>query len=405
MNVHAAPTATKATPALPAAKPETIGLSPLRLQRMSDSFQREIDKGTTPGVVTMVARLGQIGWFEAQGKQDPTSGAAMTRDSIFRIFSMTKPLVSLGIIMLVEDGYLLLTDPLAKFIPEFANQKVGIERNGQLELALPVRPITIQDLLRHTSGISYEITGAGMVQRMYAKAKAFRRDITNEDHAKLIAGLPLMCQPGAEWNYSRSTDILGRVIEVVSGKPLSAFLSERVLGPLQMNETGFHTAEGNKSRIAEPFPIDPWTGDKVALFNPLEVPKMESGGGGLMSTAMDYARFCQALLNGGTLDGNRVIGHKTLAFMASNHLAPHVKAESHLLPPGHGFGLGFAVRTHEGMAPFAGSVGQYFWSGMAGTFFWIDPKEDLFALFLSQGPGQREHFRTLVRSLVYAAVE
>ncbi|HEX7883878.1 MAG TPA: serine hydrolase domain-containing protein, partial [Afipia sp.] len=339
------------------------------------------------------------------GKQNPADSAPMATNSIFRIFSMTKPLVSLGIMMLVEDGYLLLNDPLAKYIPEFADQKVGIERNGALEFALPVRPITIQDLLRHTSGISYEITGAGMVQRMYAKAKTFRRDITNEEHANLIASMPLMCQPGAEWNYSRSTDILGRVIEVVSGKLLSAFLSERILSPLQMNETGFHTAQGNASRIAQPFPTDPWTGDKVALFDPLEIPKMESGGGGLVSTAMDYARFCQMLLNGGTLDGNRVIGRTTLAFMASNHLAAGVKAESHLLPPGHGFGLGFAVRTDAGMAPYAGSVGQFFWSGVAGTFFWIDPQEDLFAIFLSQGPGQREYFRTLVRSLVYAVVE
>lgn len=405
MNVHATPSAAKATPALPEARPETIGLSPLRLARMKDAYQREIDKGTTPGVVTMVARRGQIGWFEAQGNQGPAGSPPMTRDSIFRIFSMTKPIVSLGIMMLVEDGYLLLTDPLSKYIPEFADQKVGIERNGAMEYALPVRPITIQDLLRHTSGISYEITGVGMVQRMYAKAKTYRRDITNEEHAKLIASMPLMCQPGTEWNYSRSTDILGRVIEVVSGKTLGEFLRTRILDPLQMHETGFRTAPDNKARIAQPFPADPWTGDKVALFDPTETPKMESGGGGLVSTAMDYARFCQMLLNGGELDGQRVIGRTTLAFMASNHLAAGVKVESHLLPPGHGFGLGFAVRTDAGLAPYAGSVGQFFWSGVAGTFFWIDPKEDMFALFLSQGPGQREYFRTLVRSLVYATVE
>ena len=405
MNVHAKPSAARATPALPSAKPDSIGLSPQRLQRMRDAFQREIDKGTTPGVVSLLARRGQIGWLEAHGKQDPAGSAPMAANSIFRIFSMTKPLVSLGIMMLVEDGYLLLNDPLAKYIPEFANQKVAIERNGQLEYALPVRPITIQDLLRHTSGISYEITGNGAVQRMYAKAKTFSRDITNEEHAKLIASMPLMCQPGTEWNYSRSTDILGRVIEVISGKTLGAFLHERILGPLQMNETGFHTGKDNASRIAQPFASDPWTGDKVALFNPLDIPKMESGGGGLVSTVMDYARFCQMLLNGGTLDGARLIGRTTLAFMASNHLGAHVKVESHLLPPGHGFGLGFAVRTDAGLAPYAGSVGQFFWSGVAGTFFWIDPKEEMFAIFLSQGPGQREYFRTLVRSLVYAAVE
>ena len=405
MNVHATPSAATATPALPSAKPESIGLAPLRLQKMRDAFQREIDKGTTPGVVSMVARRGQIGWFEAQGKQNPAESAPMTRDSIFRIFSMTKPMVSIGIMQLVEDGHILLNDPLSKYIPEFAQQKVGIERNGQMEFALPVKPITIQDLLRHTSGIAYEITGMGMVQRMYAKSKVRNRDITNEEHAKLIASMPLMCQPGAQWNYSRSTDILGRVIEVVSGKTLGIYLRERLLAPLQMNETAFNTAQDNKPRLAEPFPNDPWTGDKVALFDQLEIPKMESGGGGLLSTAMDYARFCQMMLNGGILDGNRIIGHKTLAFMASDHLGPNVQIETHLVPPGHSFGLGFAVRTHDGMAPFAGSVGQYFWSGMAGTFFWIDPKEDLFAIFLSQGPGQREYFRTLVRSLVYAAVE
>ncbi|OQW56901.1 MAG: serine hydrolase [Proteobacteria bacterium SG_bin9] len=393
------------TPPLPSAKPESLGLSPVRLRAMRDAFQREIDKGTTPGVVSMIARRGSIGWFEAQGRQGPASDAPMTRESIFRIFSMTKPIVSIAIMQLVEDGYILLNDPLAKYIPEFANTKVGIERNGQLELALPLRPITIQDLLRHTSGISYEITGNGMVQRMYQKSRVRDRSITNEEHAKIVASFPLICQPGAEWNYSRSTDILGRVIEVVSGKALSSYLTEKILAPLQMTETAFHTDASNKGRIAEPFANDPWTGDKVALFDPLEKPAIESGGGGLVSTPMDYARFCQMLLNGGLLDDSRIIGRKTLELMASNHLAPHVKHETHLLPPGHGFGLGFAVRTHAGMAPFAGTLGQFFWSGMAGTFFWIDPEEELFAMFFSQGPGQREYFRTLVRSLVYSTVE
>ncbi len=183
-----------------------------------------------------------------------------------------------------------------------------------------------------------------------------------------------MSQPGTEWNYSRSTDILGRVIEVVSGKTLGAFLTERIFVPLQMAETAFHTGAENTGRLAEPFPTDPWTGEKVQLFNMLEKPAMESGGGGLVSTTMDYARFCQMLLNGGTLDGNRIIGRKTLQFMASDHLGPNVKINGTLLSPGHSFGLGFCVRTHEGMAPIAGSVGQFFWSGIAGTFFWIDPE-------------------------------
>jgi CubicO group peptidase (beta-lactamase class C family) len=240
---------------------------------------------------------------------------------------------------------------------------------------------------------------------MYQQSKVRSRKISNAEHAALVASLPLMCQPGTEWNYSRSTDILGRLIEVVSGKTLGAFLTERILAPLQMAETAFHTGSKNAGRLAEPFPIDPWTGEKVQLFNMLEQPAMESGGGGLVSTTMDYARFCQMLLNGGTLDGIRIIGRKTLQLMASDHLGSDVKLVTPMLPPGHGFGLGFAVRTHDGMAPFAGSVGQFFWSGIAGTFFWIDPKEELFAVFMSQGPGQREYFRTLVRSLVYAAVE
>jgi CubicO group peptidase (beta-lactamase class C family) len=394
------------TPPLPQAKPESLGLSHLRLQRMSDAFKRDIDKGTIPGVTVMVARRGQIGWFEALGRQNPAAAAPMAKDTIFRIFSMTKPIVSVGIMMLIEEGHFLLNDPVAKFIPEFATQKVGIENNGQLDLVPLQRPITIQDLLRHTSGITYDHTGNGLVQQLYQQSRLRSRKITNAEHASLVASLPLMCQPGTEWNYSRSTDILGRLIEAVTGTTLGAFLTERILAPLQMTETAFHTGAENAERLAEPFSNDPWTGEKVQLFNMLEKPAMESGGGGLVSTTMDYARFCQLLLNGGTLDGVRIIGRKTLELMASDHMGPRVKIQAGtLMQPGIGFGLGFAVRTQEGMAPFPGSLGQFFWSGMGGTFFWIDPKEDLFAVFMSQGPGQREYTRTLVRNLVYAAVE
>jgi CubicO group peptidase (beta-lactamase class C family) len=393
------------TPALPQTKPEALGLSPARLQNMSDGFKREIDKGTLPGATVMVARRGQIGWFEALGRQSPAAAAPMTHDSIFRIFSMTKPIVSIGIMMLLEDGHFILGDPVAKFIPEFADQKVGVENNGKLDLVPLKRPMTIQDLLRHTSGITYDHTGNSLVQQLYQQSRLRSRKISNAEHAALVASLPLMSQPGEVWNYSRSTDILGRIIEVVSGKTLSAFLTERILAPLQMAETAFHTGAENAGRLAEPFPIDPWSGEKVQLFNMLEKPVMESGGGGLVSTTMDYARFCQMLLNGGTLDGIRIIGRKSLQLMASNHLGAHVKVDSPLMPAGHGFGLGFAVRTDEGMAPFPGSAGQFFWSGMAGTFFFIDPAEEMFAVFMMQGPGQREYIRSVLRSLVYAAVE
>jgi CubicO group peptidase (beta-lactamase class C family) len=407
MTATAAPHAATApkTPSLPEAKPETLGLSRPRLQAMSDAFKREIDKGTIPGVTVLVARRGQVGWFEAIGKQSPAGAAPMAHDSIFRIFSMTKPIVSVGIMTLVEDGHLLLSDAVAKFIPEFANQKVGLVSGGKLELVPARRPMTVQDLLRHTSGLTYEHQGDGPVHKLYQDSRVRSRKITNAEHAALVASFPLVCHPGDEFNYSRSTDILGRIIEIVSGKSLGAFLTERVLAPLQMTETGFSTAEANAGRLAEPFAADPWTGDKVALFSMLEQPVMESGGGGLVSTTMDYARFALMLRNGGTLDGNRIIGRKTLELMASDHLGAGVKINSTLLAPGHGFGLGFAVRREAGIAPFPGSVGQYFWSGIAGTFFWIDPKEDLFVVFMSQGPGQRDYTRTLVRDLVYAAVD
>ncbi len=407
MTATAAPRAAIApkTPPLPETKPETLGLSRPRLQAMSDAFKREIDKGTVPGVTVLVSRRGQVGWFEALGKQSPTGSAPMALDSIFRIFSMTKPIVSVGIMALLEDGHLLLGDPVAKFIPEFAGQKVGVVSGGKLELVPPKRPMTVQDLLRHTSGLTYEHQGDGPVHKIYQDSRVRSRKITNAEHAALVASFPLVCHPGDEFNYSRSTDILGRIIEVVSGKSLGAFLTERILAPLQMTETGFSTSEANASRLAEPFAADPWTGDKVALFSALEQPIIESGGGGLVSTTMDYARFALMLRNGGILDGNRIIGRKTLELMASDHLGPHVVTNGTLLSPGHGFGLGFAVRRDAGIAPFPGSVGQYFWSGIAGTFFWIDPKEDLFTVFMSQGPGQRDFTRTLVRNLVYAAVE
>ena len=329
----------------------------------------------------------------------------MAHDTIFRIFSMTKPIVSIGIMQLLEDGHLLLDDPVTKFIPDFSKLRVGIEHNGKLNLVPLLRPITVQDLLRHTSGLTTDNTGNSLVQQLYKQANLRNRKITNADVVKLITELPLICQPGAEWNYSRSTDVLGRIIEVVSGKTLGAFLTTRILAPLRMTETGFSTGEENANRIAEPFGVDPRGDEKIQLFNPLEQPALESGGGGLVSTTMDYARFCQMLFNGGSLDGERIIGRKTLELMASDHLEGGVKIGGSLLPVGHGFGLGFAVRRQVGIAPFPSSTGTFFWSGAGGTFFWIDPKEELFAVFMSQGPNQRPYTRTLVRNLVYAAID
>jgi len=394
------------TPALPKGKPESVGLSSSRLKALSNVIAREVDKGTLPGAVVMVGRKGKVAYLDTIGRQGPASDAKMRPDSVFRIFSMTKPIVSVAIMQLVEDGKLLINEPLSKYIPSFANSQVGEVRDGKIHLVPMKREITIQDLLSHTSGISYEITGPGPIQTLYSEAKIYRRSMDNAEHAEVIAKLPLICQPGAEWNYSRSTDILGRVVEVVSGKTLGNYLTDHILAPLKMMDSGFHIEEARAhDRLAEPFAADPWTGNKVVYFSMTQKPVSESGGGGMMSTAPDYARFAQMLANGGTLDGQRIIGRKTLELMTSNHLGPNVKLDTPQIPPGHGFGLGFAVRLQPGMAPYPGSVGQFYWGGAAGTQFWVDPKEDLWALLMVQAPGQREYLRMIFRNLVYATVE
>ena len=393
------------TPPLPAAKPQSVGLSHDRLNVLSAAMKREADKGTIPGAVVMVARGGKIVHFDAVGTQDPVTRAPMQRDTVFRIMSMTKPIVSIGLMQLVEDGFLAINDPVSKFIPEFRDQRVGVERNGQLELAPLVREVTVQDLLRHTSGIVYETRGDSIVHRMYRDAGVRSRAITNEKLAATIGKLPLCCQPGTEFNYGFSTDIVGRIIEVVSGKTLGSYLSEHILGPLQMTETAFHAEHKDKGRLAQAFAADPWTGAQVTLYDMLEKPALESGGGGFVSTATDYSRFCQMLLNGGTLGKERIIGSETLRFMASDHLGPGVRIATPVIPPGYSFGLGFAVRLQSGMAPAAGSVGQFYWSGVFGTGFFIDPAKDLFAIMLTQAPGQLQYMNPLFRGMVYAAIE
>jgi CubicO group peptidase (beta-lactamase class C family) len=390
------------TPSLPVAAPEEIGLSAARLTRLGDVLRGEIDRGRVPGAVALIARRGKLGYFEALGARDPVSAAPMHKDTIFRIYSMTKPIVSVAAMMLWEEGQFLLNDPVAKYLPDFADRQVAVERHGKVELVPAERDITIQDLLRHTSGFTYEFRGTAPVQKMYMEAKLFRRNQSNADHAQTLATLPLMHQPGARWEYSRSTDVVGRLVEVLSGQSLGAFLGERILGPLAMVDTDFHVPPQKHPRLAEPFAKDPESGVAVQLIEVRERPMFESGGGGLVSTAMDYARFLQMLLSGGTLDGKRLLSRKTIEYMTADHLGP-VTGAPDLLIPGYGFGLGFAVRLHAGIAQVPGSVGQYYWGGLAGTTFWVDPAEQLFALMLIQGPGQRDYYRVLFRDMVYAA--
>lgn len=390
---------------LPQARPADVGLCPLRAQRLLDRLQADIDHGRLPGAVALVARRGQVALFEHLGRQDPATGTRMARDTLFRIYSMTKPIVSVAAMMLVEQGRLLLSDPVEKFLPEFAGQPVAVEQGGERTQVRALRAATVQDLLRHTAGLTYEFLGVSGVQRAYAEARLGSRERSNAEFCAALAGIPLMFQPGSVWEYSRATDVLGRVVEVVTGQSLGAYLREHIFEPLGMPDTGFTVPAQHLARLAEPFAHDPDGGVPMAVTDFRHPGRMEGGGGGLVSTARDYARFLQFLLNKGALDGVRLLGPRTVDYMTADHLgdipvAPG--ASTMLLPPGHGFGLGVAVRTAAGLAPTPGSVGMYYWGGIAGTTFFVDPAEDLFAVLMIQAPNQREFYRPLFRDMVYA---
>jgi CubicO group peptidase (beta-lactamase class C family) len=400
---------------LPDTDPGEAGLRPQALARLTAVMQREVEARRVPGVSMMIARGGKCAYRCDVGMLRP-GGPPLPRDAIFRVFSMTKPIVSVALMMLVEEGRLFLADPVAKFVPELANPKVGVEKDGRLELVAAERAITIHDLMRHTSGLTYTFTGDSTVQRLYRSAHLFApdpansrefliRDLTTAEFVAELAKLPLIDQPGASWFYGQSTDVIGRVIEIVSGQSLAAFLDERIIKPLGMKDTRFFVPAEDRQRMAQPFDRDPETGKVVELIEGKIPPRFESGGGGLFSTMDDYARFAHMLYRGGALAGTHFLGRKTLEYMTSDHLAPNVHiANTHLLQPGHRFGLGFAVRRDAGLAPTAGTVGEYFWGGLAGTIFWVAPAEELIAMMMVQAPGQRDHYRSLFRNLVYAAL-
>jgi CubicO group peptidase (beta-lactamase class C family) len=399
----------------PVAQPEEIGLSAAGLDRLSAIMRREIDARHVPGVSMLIVRAGKLGYRRDFGALRP-GGPPLSSDAIFRIFSMTKPIVSLALMMLVEEGRLFMSDPLAKFVPEFASPRVGVEKDGRLELVPAEKAITIQDLLRHTSGLTYAFTGNSAVQRLYAGAQLFApdptnaktqliRDLSTAEFVTELAKLPLIDQPGASWYYGHSTDVIGRVIEVVSGQSLGAFLQERIFAPLGMSDTSFILPADKYERVVEPFDRDPDTGKPIVLIEKETRQRFEAGGGGLWSTMDDYARFAQMLYLGGASGNTRFLGRKTLEYMTSDHLAPNVRiANPNLLQPGHGFGLGFSIRRQVGLALTPGTPGEYSWGGLAGTVFWIAPQEELIAMMMIQAPGQRDYFRQLFRTLVYAAM-
>jgi CubicO group peptidase (beta-lactamase class C family) len=394
---------------LPRVMPRDAGLCPQRTERLLTVLRAEVARQRLPGAVALIARHGQLALCEAVGALDPAAGTPMTPDAIFRIYSMTKPVVSVAALMLMEQGELLLSDPVARYLPEYAKQQVAAHRvDGAVQLQPVRQPATVQDLLRHTAGLTYEFMGSAPVQRQYAQARIGSRERSNAAFSQELAALPLMFEPGTHWEYGRATDVLGRVVEVISGQTLGDFLNSQIFAPLGMTETGFFVPPEHHARIAEPFARDPEGGVQMRVIDVRQPVALASGGGGLASTAMDYARFLQFMLNRGELGGVRLLGSRTVDFMTTDHLGEipvFGPASRALLSPGHGFGLGVAVRKALGVASVPGSPGSYHWGGMAGTTFFVDPAEGLFAILMLQAPNQREHYRLLFRNLVYAALD
>ena len=389
-----------AADALPTAKPESVGLSSERLKRVSQVLQREIEAKKFPGAVALVARKGKIAYFEAFGVRDPKSTEAMGKDAIFRIASMTKPWTSVAIMMLEEEGRLVLTDPASKYLPQLKGLQVA-DATGKLMPA--AREMTIQDLLRHTSGITYGArTTNYFVKDAYRKHDVDAREHSNADLIDKLAKVPLVHHPGAAWEYSRSTDVLGRIVEVISGTTLGGFFQERLTGPLKMADSGFWVGASKHARIAGGFDKDPATGDPNRFSDVTVQPKFESGGGGAVSTAADYVRFAQMMLNGGQLDGQRYLSRTTVRLMTADHLG---KIADSMRTPGYTFGLGFAVRTDYGLGAQASTPGEFNWAGAYGTSFWVDPKEELIAILMTQQPGpSRLYYRQLFRQMVQQAI-
>ena len=393
---------------LPTAKPEVVGLSSERLNRISTTLKAHVDKGVIPGAVALVARKGKIAYFESFGMRDLETSSPMQKDTIFSIYSMTKPIISVGIMILQEQGRIFLRDPVSKYIPEFKGLKVGVESadpatGDKTFNTVPVkREMTIQDLLRHTSGVTYEKFGKTKVKMMYKEAGVGSHDQTLAEMVMKISKLPLAFQPGARWEYSRSTDVLGRVIEIVSGMSLDKFLDENIFQPLQMDDTGYYVNPEKINRVAKPGP-----GAKWPAHYSTSPPKLTPGSYGLVSTARDYTRFMQMLLNGGQLDGVRLLGKNTVEYMTADHLGSIPKKGPGYFPGlGYGFGLGFAVREVPGVVPLPGSVGDYAWMGSGGTCFFVNPHEELSAVFMASTNDFRMmvYYIRLFRILVLQAI-
>jgi CubicO group peptidase (beta-lactamase class C family) len=383
--------------------PEDVGFSAKRLEKTRQAYRDDVEKKSIPGAVLLIARNGKIVTYDAIGYQERAAQTPMKKDSIFRVASMSKPITTVAAMILVEENKLDLGAPVAQYLPEFKDVKVGADH------VAPKRPMTVQDLMRHTSGLTYGLFGNSAIDQMYRQANIFNSKSLAE-MVKTVAGMPLLHQPGEVWEYSVSTDVLGRVVEVAGGMDLDTFIQERVTGPLKMNDTGFWVKPAAISRLAKPD-----AKSNLPFAEPTEKPALFSGGGGMFSTASDYARFSQMLLNGGELEGVRILGPKTIALMTSDQLPAtterHTPVAMALGPfgptpeMGTSFGLGFAVRVDAGRNPEPGSIGDFSWGGITGTLFWVDPKEKLVTVLMVQSPqGVNGFIWRQARTMVYQAL-
>ena len=396
------------------AKPEEAGLAPERLERIGQVMQKHIAENHIAGAIGLIARRGKIGYFESWGMMDKENGKPMKKDAIFRIYSMTKAVTGVAIMMLYEEGKFALNDPVAKYLPEMGGLKVAIDKKDpatgtrSYEVVPAQREMTIRDLLRHTSGLDYQGPRDEKGDLMYPKLGVTRPDITIEEAVKRMGKAPLVHQPGTTWDYSLSIDVLGRLVEVASGQTLDKFFAERIFKPLAMVDTGFHVPEAKWDRFATLYTPNPDKTIKRSTAPPQESYKQPAtlllGGAGLVSTTMDYARFVQMMLNGGELDGARILSRKTVELMSADHLG-EMPREGALLPIGYGFGLTFAVNRGPGKNGNIGSEGEYYWGGAAGTRFWIDPKEQMIGVFMIQIlPHTGLTYASEFRQLAYQAI-
>ena len=402
---------------LPTARPESVGMSSERLARLDARLNADVADGRIPGAVVAVAREGKLVYYKAFGWRDKEAGLPMTTNTVFSMASMTKPIVSVGTMMLQEEGRLFLSDPVGKHIAEMAKMPVALNRGNvaegrQMETVAATRPPTVLHLLTHTSGLLYGGRGNTALHKMYPSSSSAASGMSQSEFIMKVASLPLAFQPGTVWDYSLSTDVLGVLVERVAQQPLEAFLEKRILAPLKMHDTGFMIAPGKADMLAKPLRVEPRTGNPQSMpIDSAKPLKFNCGGGCGVTTAGDYIRFTQMLLNGGTLDGERLISRKTVEYMTSDHLSPQVENNMRAVQPAnedYGFGLGFAVRRNNGGSSTIGTQGEYYWSGAYGTFFLVDPKEKLSIVLMLAAPGSIEtrlHYRQIVVTTVMQSLE